>query len=170
MAFPAIGRISPDYLVQDGVIPRTKLTEVLRRIAELSREHGLRVANVFHAGDGNLHPLICYDARIPGQREQAMKLGERILEQCVDAGGSITGEHGVGLEKIGQMAYMFSATDLKAQRRLREVFNPRDLCNSGKLIPHPARCAEFRDARKSAAQHMNPTGRNIFREEAHESC
>lgn len=148
MAFPAIGRISPDYLVQDGVIPRTKLTEVLRRIAQLSGEYGLRVANVFHAGDGNLHPLVCYDARISGQRERAMKIGQRILELCVDVGGSITGEHGVGLEKIEQMAYMFSAVDLQAQRRLRDVFNPRDLCNSGKLIPHPARCAEFRDTQK----------------------
>ena len=152
MAFPAIGRISPDYLVQDGVIPRTKLTEVLRRIAELSREYGLRVANVFHAGDGNLHPLICYDERILGQREQAMKIGQRILELCVDVGGSITGEHGVGMEKIEQMAYMFSAADLEAQRRLRDVFNPRDLCNSGKLIPQPARCAEYRDTRKAVEQ------------------
>lgn len=144
MAFPAVGRISPDYMVQDGVIPRTKLTQVLRRVAELSQEYGLRVANVFHAGDGNLHPLICYDARIPGQLEQAMDMGRRILELCVDVGGSITGEHGVGMEKIDQMCYMFSDVDLKAQGRLRSVFNPRDLCNAGKLIPRPARCADFR--------------------------
>lgn len=146
MAFPAVGRISPDYMVQDGVIPRTKLAPVLRRIAELGREYGLRVANVFHAGDGNLHPLICYDARTAGEQERAMEMGRRILELCVDVGGSITGEHGVGVEKIGQMSYMFSETDLQAQLKLRAVFNPRDLCNAGKLIPRPARCADFRSA------------------------
>ncbi|POB10659.1 FAD-linked oxidase C-terminal domain-containing protein [Sulfobacillus sp. hq2] len=144
MAFPAIGRISPDYLVQDGVIPRTKLSAVLQRISALSAEYGLRVANVFHAGDGNLHPLICYDARIEGQLQQALALGQRILEVCVDMGGSITGEHGVGIEKIGHMAYMFSEHDLKAQQDLRDVFNPQGLCNSGKLVPRPGACVEDR--------------------------
>lgn len=144
MAFPAIGQISPDYLVQDGVIPRTKLSAVLKRVGELSAEFGLRVANVFHAGDGNLHPLICYDARIPGQLQQAMALGQRILEVCVDMGGSITGEHGVGIEKIGHMAYMFSGADLEAQQSLRQVFNPEGLCNGGKVIPLPGACVESR--------------------------
>jgi glycolate oxidase len=142
MAFPAIGRISPDYLVQDGVIPRTKLTAVLQRIRSLSREYSLRVANVFHAGDGNLHPLICYDARIPGQLEKAQMMGQKILEVCVDMGGSITGEHGVGIEKIGHMAYMFSVADLDAQQRIRQIFNPRDLCNPGKALPAPGLCVE----------------------------
>ncbi|MDP9727996.1 FAD-linked oxidase C-terminal domain-containing protein [Alicyclobacillus tolerans] len=144
MAFPAVGRISPDYMVQDGVIPRTRLTEILARIADLSHEYGLRVANVFHAGDGNLHPLICYDGRIPEQLAKAMDLGRKILELCVEMGGSITGEHGVGIEKIEQMKVQFSSVDLQWQERLRRVFNPADLCNSGKLIPRPARCAEFR--------------------------
>lgn len=142
MAFPAIGRISPDYLVQDGVIPRTKLSEVLDKVKALSHEYGLQVANVFHAGDGNLHPLICYDERIDGQLQKAMALGQRILEVCVDMGGSITGEHGVGIEKIRHMAYMFSEEDLRAQQDLRRVFNPQGLCNAGKLLPIPGACVE----------------------------
>ncbi len=153
MAFPAIGRISPDYMVQDGVIPRTRLTEVLKTIARYSREADLRVANVFHAGDGNLHPLICYDARIPGQTEQATELGRRILELCVDVGGSITGEHGVGVEKIREMEYLFTDAELHLQTRLREVFNPHDLCNPGKLIPRPARCVEVKQAAAALASH-----------------
>nr|WP_155836086.1 FAD-linked oxidase C-terminal domain-containing protein [Alicyclobacillus herbarius] len=151
MAFPAIGRISPDYMVQDGVIPRTRLTEVLKTIAKYSEEAGLRVANVFHAGDGNLHPLICYDARIPGQTEQATQLGRRILQLCVDVGGSITGEHGVGIEKIHEMGYLFHAPELALQASLRETFNPGDLCNPGKLIPRPARCVEIKQAAASLA-------------------
>jgi glycolate oxidase len=146
MAFPAIGRISPDYLVQDGVIPRTKLSAALQRVSALSEEYGLRVANVFHAGDGNLHPLICYDARVEGQLQQALALGQRILEVCVDMGGSITGEHGVGIEKIGHMAYMFSEEEIKAQIDLRRVFDPQGLCNAGKLIPSPGACVENRSA------------------------
>jgi glycolate oxidase len=147
MAFPAIGRISPDYMVQDGVIPRTKLTEVLQKIARFSEEFGLRVANVFHAGDGNLHPLICYDGRVPGETERATALGRRILELCVDVGGSITGEHGVGVEKIQEMEYLFDPAELALQAELRAAFNPHDLCNPGKLIPRPARCVEMKRVR-----------------------
>lgn len=146
MAFGATGRISPDYIVQDGVIPRTRLTEVLQRIAEISRESGLRIANVFHAGDGNLHPLICYDSRIPGQTEKAIGVGSAILKVCVDVGGTITGEHGVGIEKLEEMRYQFSDADLAAQLAIRSTFNPDDLCNAGKLIPKPSRCVEVKKA------------------------
>lgn len=152
MAFGAMGRMSPDYIVQDGVIPRTKLTEVLQRIEDVSRETGLRVANVFHAGDGNLHPLILYDARVPGESERAMRAGAAILKICADVGGSITGEHGVGIEKIEQMRYVYSDTDLAAQIAIRQVFNPNDLCNAGKLIPRPSRCAEVRQVRRLIEQ------------------
>ncbi len=144
MAFGAVGRISPDYIVQDGVIPRTKLTEVLERIAQISFESGLRIANVFHAGDGNLHPLICYDSRVPGETERAMRAGSAILKVCAEVGGSITGEHGVGVEKLNEMRHVFSDADLEAQTTMRAAFNPLDLCNSGKLIPRPAVCAELR--------------------------
>ncbi len=141
-AFAAMGRVSPDYYVQDGVVPRTKLPEVLRRIDELSREHGLRVGNVFHAGDGNLHPLVLYDARIEGQAERAELLAGRILEACVDAGGSITGEHGVGTDKACAMPLMFSEEDLAVMKRLRSAFDPAGLANPGKLFPTPRLCGE----------------------------
>ncbi|MCI0182142.1 FAD-linked oxidase C-terminal domain-containing protein [Sulfoacidibacillus ferrooxidans] len=154
MAFGAMGRISPNYLVQDGVIPRTKLTEVLARIREISVSSGLRIANVFHAGDGNLHPLICYDASIPFETEKAMMVGSDILKVCVDVGGSITGEHGVGIEKINDMHYLFTEAELKAQIAVRAVFNPEDLCNSGKLIPKPGRCAEVKRASTMISQHL----------------
>ncbi|WP_370541798.1 FAD-linked oxidase C-terminal domain-containing protein [Alicyclobacillus sp. SO9] len=148
MAFGAMGRISPDYVVQDGVIPRSKLTQVLRQIKGLSEETGLRIANVFHAGDGNLHPLICYDSRVPGETELALETGSKILKICVDAGGTISGEHGIGIEKIEDMNYLYTKHDLDAQISVRSVFNPRDLCNSGKLIPHPSKCAEVRQAQQ----------------------
>jgi glycolate oxidase len=141
-AFAAMGRVSPDYYVQDGVVPRTKLPEVLRRIDELSQEHGLRVGNVFHAGDGNLHPLVLYDARIEGHPERAELLARRILEACVDAGGSITGEHGVGSDKACAMPLMFSEEDLAAMKRLRTAFDPAGLANPGKLFPTPRLCGE----------------------------
>jgi glycolate oxidase len=153
MAFGATGRISPDYIVQDGVIPRTKLSQVMARIQQLSEESGLRIANVFHAGDGNLHPLICYDSRVPGQTELATRVGSEILKACVDAGGSITGEHGVGVEKNEEMRYMFDDTDLAVQAAVRQVFNPADLCNAGKLIPKPARCAEVKHMQRLIEQH-----------------
>jgi glycolate oxidase len=141
-AFAAMGRVSRDYYVQDGVVPRTQLPAVLRRIAELEREHGLRVGNVFHAGDGNLHPLVLYDARRDGEAERAERLAAAILEACVDAGGSITGEHGIGLDKACAMPLMFGAHDLEAMQRLRAAFDPRGLANPGKLFPTPRLCGE----------------------------
>ncbi len=140
-AFPAMGRMSPDYYVQDGVVPRTKLPEVLRRISALSHEHGLQVGNVFHAGDGNLHPLVLYDAA-KGQTEAAKVLAEAILEACLDAGGSLTGEHGVGVDKACSMPLMFSERDLEAFERLRRAFDPDGIANPGKVIPTPRLCGE----------------------------
>jgi glycolate oxidase len=141
-AFAAMGRISPDYYVQDGVVPRTKLPSVLRAIEELSRLHGLRVGNVFHAGDGNLHPLVLYDGRVDGEAVRAEALSKKILEICIDAGGSITGEHGVGTDKACAMPLMFSEDDLAAMQRFRRAFDPRGLANPGKLFPTPRLCGE----------------------------
>ena len=140
-AFPAMGRMSPDYYVQDGVVPRTKLPQVLHRIGELSREHGLQVGNVFHAGDGNLHPLVLYDAA-KGETEAAKILAEAILSACLDAGGSLTGEHGVGVDKACSMPKMFSERDLEAFERLRRAFDPDGIANPGKVIPTPRLCGE----------------------------
>ena len=140
-AFPAMGRVSPDYYVQDGVVPRTRLPEVLRRIAELSHEHGLRVGNVFHAGDGNLHPLVLYDAA-RGETARAKELAEEILAVCLDAGGSLTGEHGVGVDKACSMPKMFSERDLAVFERLRRAFDPHGLANPGKVVPTPRLCGE----------------------------
>jgi glycolate oxidase len=137
-----MGRVSPNYYVQDGVVPRTKLPQVLRRIDELSQEHGLRVGNVFHAGDGNLHPLVLYDGRVDGEAGRAEELANLILEACIDAGGSITGEHGVGSDKACAMPLMFGADDLEAMQRLRRAFDPRGLANPGKLFPTPRLCGE----------------------------
>ena len=142
-AFPAVGRISPDYYCMDGTIPRRRLPEVLGRIAALSEEFGLRVANVFHAGDGNLHPLILYDANNPGELEKAEKFGEAILTLCVEVGGVLTGEHGVGVEKRDLMGTMFSDEDLKQQQRLKCAFDPEQLLNPGKVFPVLHRCAEL---------------------------
>jgi glycolate oxidase len=141
-AFAAMGRISPDYYVQDGVVPRTKLPLVLRQIDALSQEHGLRVGNVFHAGDGNLHPLVLYDGRVEGQAERAETLAAKILELCVEAGGSITGEHGVGADKACSMPLMFGEDDLAVMGRLRSAFDPRRLANPGKIFPTPRLCGE----------------------------
>jgi glycolate oxidase len=141
-AFAAMGRISPNYYVQDGVIPRTRLAEVLSSIDELAGEQGLRVANVFHAGDGNLHPLVCYDGASPGEAERAAELARSILRVCVEAGGSITGEHGVGLDKKGAMPLMFADEDLDAFQRLRCAFDPAQLANPGKVMPTPRLCGE----------------------------
>ncbi|MFL5929238.1 MAG: FAD-binding oxidoreductase [Gaiellaceae bacterium] len=141
-AFAAMGRVSPNYYVQDGVVPRTRLPQVLRRIDELSREHGLRVGNVFHAGDGNLHPLVLYDGRVAGEAQRAEELANRILEACVDAGGSITGEHGVGSDKACAMPLMFGEADLDAMLRLRAAFDPKGLANPGKVFPTPRLCGE----------------------------
>ncbi len=141
-AFPAMGRLSPNYFVQDGVIPRTKLPDVLERLDELSEEYGMRVANVFHAGDGNLHPLVCYDGRVEGEAERAEELSGRILDACLEAGGSITGEHGVGVDKKKHMTKMFDEPDLAAFQRLRCSFDPAGLANPGKVMPTPRLCGE----------------------------
>ena len=142
-AFPAVGRLSPDYYCMDGTIPRRRLPEVLERMRALSRQYGLEVANVFHAGDGNLHPLILYDANIPGQLEQAEAFGNDILRLCVEVGGVLTGEHGVGVEKRDLMPEMFSEDDLKQQQRLKCAFDAKSLLNPGKVFPQLHRCAEL---------------------------
>ncbi len=141
-AFAAVGRVSPDYYVQDGVVPRGELTAVLRRIGQLAEEHGLRVGNVFHAGDGNLHPLVLYDASVPGELEKAGRLAEEILVACVDAGGSLTGEHGIGTDKACSMPLMFSEDDLATMTRLRRAFDPAGRANPGKVFPTPRLCGE----------------------------
>jgi glycolate oxidase len=141
-AFAAVGRISPNYIVQDGVIPRTALPQVMSEIERLSKEAGIRVANVFHAGDGNLHPLVLYDARIAGQEQAAEALSYRILEICIAAGGSITGEHGVGEDKKAAMSKMYSEPDLETMQRVRCAFDPLQLANPTKVFPRPRLCGE----------------------------
>ncbi len=141
-AFAAMGRIAPNYYVQDSVIPRTRLSEVLGQIEEMAEEYGLQVANVFHAGDGNLHPLVCYDGRREGEAEKAEELAGLIVKACVDAGGSITGEHGVGVDKKRYMPTMFNDSDLGAFQRLRCAFDPDQLANPGKVMPTPRLCGE----------------------------
>ncbi|MBK19341.1 MAG: FAD-binding oxidoreductase [Rhodospirillaceae bacterium] len=142
-AFPAVGRISPDYYCMDGTIPRHKLPEVLKRMSEASERYGLGVANVFHAGDGNLHPLILYDANVPGDLEKAEEFGAEILTLCVEVGGVLTGEHGVGVEKRDLMETMFTEIDLKQQQRVKCAFDPAQLLNPGKVFPTLHRCAEL---------------------------
>lgn len=142
-AFPAVGRISPDYYCMDGTIPRKELPRVLHGMRELSDQYGLRVANVFHAGDGNLHPLILYDANIPGELEKAEAFGADILRLCVKVGGVLTGEHGVGVEKRDLMPEMFSQVDLDQQMRVKCAFDPGHLLNPGKVFPQLRRCAEL---------------------------
>ena len=141
-AFAAVGRISPDYIVQDGVIPRTSLPSVLRSIAALSGESGVRVANVFHAGDGNLHPLVLFDAAVPGAAERAEEVSGAILDLCLEHGGSITGEHGVGSDKAKHMPRMFTADDLDTMQLVRCAFDPDGLSNPGKVFPTPRLCGE----------------------------
>ena len=141
-AFPAMGRLSPHYFVQDGVIPRTRLPEVLERIQELANQYRMQVANVFHAGDGNLHPLVCYDGHREGDAERADELSSRILDACLEAGGSITGEHGIGVDKKRHMPKQFSEADLEAFQRLRCAFDPAGLANPGKVMPTPRLCGE----------------------------
>ncbi len=141
-AFAAMGRISPSYYVQDGVVPRTRLPEVLRRIRDLEARSGLRIGNVFHAGDGNLHPLICYDESVAGEAERAAEVATEILSYCIDAGGSITGEHGVGCDKRDSMPKMFTADDLAVMGEVRAAFDPAGICNPGKVLPTPRLCGE----------------------------
>jgi glycolate oxidase len=142
-AFPAVGRISPDYYCMDGTIPRARLAEVLTRMGTLSEQYRLAVANVFHAGDGNLHPLILYDANKPGEVERAEAFGADILKLCVEVGGVLTGEHGVGVEKRDLMGTMFNECDLAHQQRLKCAFDPDGLLNPGKVFPQLHRCAEL---------------------------
>lgn len=142
-AFPAVGRLSPDYYCIDGTIPRRELAKVLARMEELSKEYDLRIANVFHAGDGNLHPLIMYDASIEGETERTEKLGSAILLLCVEVGGTVTGEHGVGVEKINEMCVQFDTPTLNQFRAVKTAFDPDGLLNPGKVIPTLQRCAEF---------------------------
>ena len=141
-AFAAMGRISPNYIVQDGVIPRTALPHLLAEIDRMATEAGLRVANVFHAGDGNLHPLVLYDHAVAGQEERALELSYRILRLCVDHGGSITGEHGVGKEKQEALGYMFAEPDLATMQLVRCAFDPENISNPDKVFPRPRLCAE----------------------------
>jgi glycolate oxidase len=142
-AFPAVGRLAPDYYCMDGTIPRRRLPEVLRQIAQWSEHYGLAVANVFHAGDGNLHPLILYDANRPGELERTEEFGGRILELCIAVGGTITGEHGVGVEKLGQMCLQFGADELRQFHLIKDAFDPKRLLNPGKGVPSLHRCAEL---------------------------
>ncbi len=142
-AFPAVGRMAPDYYCMDGTIPRRELANVLKRITDLSKEYDLPVANVFHAGDGNMHPLILYDANIEGELERTEEFGARILEACVEAGGTITGEHGVGMEKIDQMCVQFKSAELSQFHAIKNAFDPDGLLNPGKAVPTLHRCAEL---------------------------
>ena len=156
-AFAAVGRISPNYIVQDGVIPRTSLPDILDEITRMADAVNLSVANVFHAGDGNLHPLVLYDKAIPGQEQIALDLSYRILEVCVDRGGSITGEHGVGNDKKKHMGRMFSAVDLDVMQLVRCAFDPSSLCNPGKVFPTPRLCGE-RPGRRTAVHPIEAAG------------
>jgi len=142
-AFPAVGRLSPDYYCIDGTIPRRELAKVLARMDELSKEFDLRIANVFHAGDGNLHPLILYDASVEGETERTEKLGSQILQLCVEVGGTVTGEHGVGVEKINEMCVQFDTPTLEQFHSVKAAFDPVGLLNPGKVVPTLQRCAEF---------------------------
>jgi len=142
-AFPALGSISPDYYCMDGTIPRNKLAHVLARMAEMGADYGLRVANVFHAGDGNLHPLILYDANAPGELETAERFGADILKLCVEVGGVLSGEHGIGVEKRDLMPAYFSEVELQQQQRVKCAFDPNGRLNPGKMFPVLHRCAEL---------------------------
>jgi glycolate oxidase len=150
-AFGAIGRLSPNFLTQDGVVPRSKLPEIMRFIRETSSKYGLRIPNVFHAGDGNIHPLVLYDERDPEQVKKAVQAGDEILAKCVELGGSVTGEHGIGVEKIDFMARQFAVADLDAMRQLRLVFDPEQRCNPHKMFPGSKRCADFTPRKQASA-------------------
>ncbi len=142
-AFGAMGRLAPNYYLHDAVVPRSQLPAIMRKVMEIARRHGIRVANVFHAGDGNLHPLIPYNASIPGETDRVMRASEEMLAACVAAGGSISGEHGIGFEKNNYMPWIFSEADLEAQRRVKTVFDPEDRMNPFKVFPTPVSCGEL---------------------------
>ena len=150
-AFGAIGRLSPNYLTEDGVVPRSKLPEVMRFVATTSAKYNLRIANVFHAGDGNIHPLVLYDERDASEVERALAAGHEILEKCIEMGGSVSGEHGIGVQKMDFMAKQFSAADLEAMRVLRRVFDPENRCNPHKMFPGSKRCGDFQLKKQAAA-------------------
>jgi len=150
-AFGAIGRLSPNFLTQDGVVPRSKLPQIMRFIQECSQKYQLRIPNVFHAGDGNIHPLVLYDERDPDQVRRALAAGHDILDKCIELGGSVTGEHGIGVEKIDFMKKQFAPNDLQAMQTLRQVFNPLNLCNPHKIFPGSKRCADFFPRKQIAA-------------------
>jgi glycolate oxidase len=139
-AFGAIGRLSPNYYTHDGVIPRTRLPEALQRLQDIAQKYRLRIANVFHAGDGNLHPLVLYNEKDPEELQRVLQAGEEILHACVDLGGVLSGEHGIGLEKKNCMPWLFREDDLEVMHRLRLIFNPQQLCTPGKVIPLRGRC------------------------------
>ena len=155
-AFPAVGRISPDYYCMDGTIPRKKLGEILKFIAAMEKKYGLRCPNVFHAGDGNLHPLILFDANDPGELERTERFAGEVLEKCVEVGGTITGEHGVGVEKINQMCVQFATAEIERFQGVKRAFDPEGLLNPGKNIPTLHRCAEFGRTRVKAGQLPHP--------------
>ncbi|HUC13462.1 MAG TPA: FAD-linked oxidase C-terminal domain-containing protein, partial [Acidimicrobiales bacterium] len=161
-AFAAVGRLSPSYIVQDGVVPRSALPELLQEIAKLSEVTGIRVANVFHAGDGNLHPLVLFDENIDGQAELAEELSNEILDLCIARGGSITGEHGVGLHKLGAMERMFTQEDLATMQLLRGAFDPLGICNPGKAVPTPRLCGEPPRSRRGAHPLQEPGLAELF--------
>lgn len=150
-AFGAVGRLAPNYCTQDGVVPRTKVPEVLRRIAAIAERHRLRIGNVFHAGDGNIHPILLFDERDRDETERVLQAGREILEACIDLGGSVSGEHGIGVEKIAQMPMLFSPEDLRAMTTLRSVFDPERRANPHKLLPDSKVCIEARAPRRQAA-------------------
>jgi FAD/FMN-containing dehydrogenase len=141
-AFGALGTLAPNYYVMDGVVPRSRLPETMRKVAEIGRAFGVRIANVFHAGDGNLHPNILFDMRVPGELDRVIEAGAAILRACVDAGGSLTGEHGIGLEKKEYMRWVFTEADLDAMARVRRAFDPTAGFNPGKVFPSPQSCGE----------------------------
>ncbi len=147
-AFGAVGRLAPNYATQDGVVPRTRLPDILRVIHAVAERHGLAIGNVFHAGDGNIHPIVLYDERVPGQVQHAIDAGREILTACVELGGSLTGEHGIGVEKMGEMPLLFSPNDLMAMAELRRVFDPDTRSNPGKVIPTPGGCVEVTSPRR----------------------
>ncbi len=155
-AFPAVGRISPDYYCMDGTIPKKRLGEVLTFIGAMEKKYGLRCPNVFHAGDGNLHPLILFDANDPEQLGRTEAFAAEVLEKCVEVGGTITGEHGVGVEKIDQMCVQFGAAELEMFHAIKRAFDPKGLLNPGKAVPALSRCAEFGRAHVKAGQLGHP--------------
>ena len=155
-AFGAMGRISPNYYVQDGVIPRTKITDVLAKIAGVSDFFTIPIANVFHAGDGNLHPLLLFDDREAGALDRVIECGTAVLRVCADAGGMLSGEHGIGMEKHRNMGLVYSDADLERMQRLRQVFNPRNLFNPGKIFPTAVSCAEVNNLRRRVTAGAHP--------------